>query len=790
MSSGLELDVAAADLAKERSELIQGLWDAPSGGMWCSAHTDLVDRAIRLAFDSAAGFKVPSVAVLATGGYGRRELAPESDVDLCVVPLDDADPETDQFIRRLFRAIQTVVATGLKMEVGYAYRLVSDLPGLDAKSRTSLIDVRYVVGDLRPYRELTDAFWDSVPVGEFLVSKRDERLDAWAHHNDSPLAVEPNVKEGAGGLRSFQAANWIRMALGERPLRPSDAYETVLCHRNLLHAACGRRVDHLSRSRQAEIADRLGQEVQHWMGAHFQAAEALLRGYDEAVERIHEARFELSPNVVALRGELRVSNEADLSDAAQAVNLATKLCLRISSAQPVSNPNVRGPEMLRALAGGIETWRALDRCGLLSAILPELDRCRTLVPPDSLHTHTVFEHSLRVTEALRSREAPTFIEEMRGAVGDMPLLIFASLMHDVGRAVDEATHAEVGAAMVRHVGERWGLSEDTIELAAWLVEHHLVVSQMVRLRDVYNPQTALEFARIVGDSDRLRMLCLLTWADVNSVAPGVWTPSWESMLRDLYARTLAALESAEPETDPAPYRRLLSRRLQAELPTREEVDAFLDSLPAHYVVSTPIETVRTHLAYVRRALSEGPVVELHHVPELGGTEVTVCCQDKPGLLSEILGVIYALDLRVGGVRACTTESDPPVALDVFTINFSDRPVPDATCRRLSEALHRVLTGQTTADELLLASGRDPDREQSFLECRFVEGDPGVLEVKTPRGRGMAFRLSRTIRKQGWEILSARVGQWGSFATAAFYIVGKDHRPLGKDEVESALSARV
>ena len=169
--------------------------------------------------------------------------------------------------------------------------------------------------------------------------------------------------------------------------------------------------------------------------------------------------------------------------------------------------------------------------------------------------------------------------------------------------------------------------------------------------------------------------------------------------------------------------------------------------------------MRLHLDYVRQAVSGQPAIDLHHDAALHTTQMTVCCPDRPGLLSSILGVIYAFDLGIHNIRASTYEAEKPVALDVFDISFGSRHLPGATASQLTRALEEVLNGKRTADELLVERGNDPNRVQQTFSYSYHEGLPSILEVQAPRGRGMAFRLSRFISKHGWNITAARVGQW-------------------------------
>lgn len=777
-----------ASLIDRRRTLIEELRSRPSGLEWCARHTAIIDETLALVYrhvqDRFAG--LGQVAIVATGGFGRSELCPFSDVDLTVVPLEETDPDLDAGVRALFHGIDETIARGLGLSVGYAYRLIGDAPGLDAKTRTGLLDARLVIGSRRTYDRLVDALWETLPVGEFLIAKLDERAASMAKTNDTPLAVEPDLKEGAGGLRCFHSANWIGMAVGARARRTSSDFERVLTARNLLHAFSGKRTERLSRSRQGEIAEGLGLDLDRWMASISLSMCELHRRFLRARERLLEARFTLAPQVYALRGEARIDGEVDGGDAAMGIAVATKLGIRVADIQATIAPKVQGPLAAAAIATGEATLRNLDRCGMLDALLPELGRCRTLMPGDASHAYTVFEHSMRTVRMLDSlKRGSGFLSEIYSSLHDPAPLYLAALLHDVGKSDRLDEHSVTGARMANEIVRRWKLEPRFADLVVWLVRWHLLMARCIGIRDVHHPDTVREFAEQVQDADRLAMLALLTWADVNAVAPGTWTAVQETYLRDLYGQTLHQLESETASMpDTAVYRRRLVRRLGGDVP-EEEIRAFVESLPAHYLLSTSPEAVQDHYAYAQRAKQGNMSVVLDSRDDLDATDVIVACPDEAGLLSQILGVFYALDLSLVGLRACTTHEASPVAIDVFTVMFGGRAVPRATAGVLVSTLESVLRKSLSVDDLIRSKGRDPERKQEIARYVFQEGSPGILEVRAPRGRGMAYRVSRLIAARGWNTVAARVGQWAGQAAAAFYVLGPEGRPLHQEDIEAA-----
>lgn len=773
-----------SELAARRKGHLEALDTNPEGFAWCERHTRLVDLVIETIVGDA------EVAVIATGGYGRRELSPYSDVDLTVVPVDEGRPGLDALVRRLYRDLHDAfVEFGLLL--GYSFRLVSDAPGLDAKTRTGLLDMRFVAGDSRPYRPLANALAESFPAGDFALAKIHERHLAQARTNDTPLVAEPDLKEGSGGLRDFHAANWLRIAIGERPAPPYAAYDTVLRARNLLHRATGRAQDRLVRSRLREIGARVGMSPEaFWDGLALARCE-LAAEYERALARLREARFEISPGVFAARGEIRPLHEASVGGAALGVSIGIQLGLSVADFPTPPSSDEAGPETMRAIAAGARTVRALDDAGLLSRLLPELTALRTRLPEDSVHAYTVMEHTLRAVAELDALPEESFLGELRGSLPDRGALVLATLLHDVGKCDGDDGHAELGAAMAETVARRWRLADPLVADVAWLVAQHLTMARFVRVRDLERVETIEEFAGIVGSPERLAMLTLLTYADVKAVAPDVWTPAMDTFLRQLYERTLARLEADRPaSSDLEGYRRRLVRRLNESPVDAAATERFVAAMPADYLAGTPAELVAVHLDYARRAAQGEPTVEAHPRSDLGATELTVVCQDSPGLLSRLLAVLYANDLGIVALRARTAQSSPPVVLDSFVASFGGGPIPSATLRTVSEGLKAVAKGERDADEILRARGLDPHRRQELFRWNYVEGTPGILEVRARKGRGMPYRMARRLAALGWNVVSARVGQWAGNAGAAFYVTGPGGAAITREEVEAAFMDEV
>ncbi|MBX3097694.1 MAG: HD domain-containing protein [Fimbriimonadaceae bacterium] len=763
-----------ADLIEKRDALLAEVWETENGLGWAESHSEIFDEALRRIVQQTEQIHGVNnlVVLLATGGYGRSEVGPASDLDIAVAPDGPMTVKTEEFVRTLFQTIQTSIPKQFGCTVGYAFVTKADLPGLDERMLTALMDMRRVTGSTITIRNFREAYWEALDVGPFLASKMSERRRAWRVTHDTPLVVQPDLKEGAGGLRCFQAANWLHQAIGGRALRPDDAYDLVLRSRHRLMMLTGKSTGPLTRQRAKEMSDRLGIVTEHMLDELLSAMTRLHEAYQAAERQIKETRFPLSSNVVALMGEVRIGAGATAGEIAQAIATALPLGLDVGPLRVPVEASVAGVDVTAALATGEKTVRLLDRAGVLEILLPELTNCRTLVPADPPHVFTVFEHTLRALRAYDEIGTTGFLAEVKDELDDQEAVVLALLLHDVGKCQIVEPHEIYGARIVREVANRWKLPPSLSEDAEWLVENHLLLSQFIRLRDVMNAETATDLAQRVNTIDRLNALTILTWCDVVSVHPEVWSPLQQTFMEELYRRTKGLLEHETDRPDDMRARRRLRKQLAAAA-EETKVESFLASLPPHYVLSHPPDEVREHYVLAEKATEGVPAMMWKDYRELGASDFTVSNLDRPGLLQTLLGIIYANDLSITGLRASTTTGDTPVILDQFTINLAGRSLPDRAKQKLERELASVLSGERNLEDLMRDHGKSPDRPQEIFRWSYQSGPPGILEITAPRGRGMAFRMSRLISENGWVITAARLGQWAGQGAAAFYIADKN-----------------
>ncbi len=827
-----------------------------TGAELLAHNTALVDAVLRRLFELSikrAGVAegVPALAIVATGGYGRRELAPFSDVDVTFVPAREDDPYLNVLIKDMFQMVMDVFLYGANLKVGYAYRLLGDLGQLDHQTQTTLLDARFLDGDKALFQELRSQFRAHLLTADFLFQKWAERQTILAKHGgDQVYGIEPNLKEGAGGLRDIQNAEWmgevlchvslsrIWPTLVEREIVSLDdaarikaARDFLLCARSALHIVTGEARDILTAERQEAVAALLRYPdtpevpaVEAFMRDYFTYAAHARRIARKVITRCLDSEL---PFGLGLSSVGRVLSVADpeaagrdpalplhVTELAQAYGLAISGKLeedvgRYLEAHPApEDPAMAGRVFARLLTAGQGVADALDRLeemGALAWLLPEFGPIMTLIPYDAAHDYTVGAHSLRVVRNLEKLKTdPRFPEYRRiaGEVAKPETLYLAGLIHDIGKQWPEGSHAETGAECAARICERLGWDAERQGKVVFLVRHHLLMAEISRLRDLALDETTREFVRQVPDMDALNMLYLLTYADTNAVGEGVWTEVKGRFLSELYSRAeilLSAPPAKDGDSSP-PFVPDLKRQrerirkglAQHNLPT-DIVLEHTRNLPAQYLLNTPLEEMYLHIAMIGRLRETfQPIVDFKHEFGTDHTEMILCAYDDPGpgLLAKITGVLYAHDVNLHTAQVFTREASVRIAIDTLWVDYRGKPLSAHKRAEVQESLRRVLLGEIGVGALL-QSHKKPLKEQTIYDAKIDDTASerfSLLEVSAPDETGVVYRLARAISALDWNIHAARLSVWGSRARDAFYITDQDGKKVPAADVSRLLSA--
>ncbi|MCS6829630.1 MAG: HD domain-containing protein [Armatimonadota bacterium] len=830
-------------VTEQRELLMLGIRPPQDGIDACRSFTALADAVVRrlfqLAIERSHVAHPPEIAVAATGGYGRMELSPHSDIDITFIPERDGDAVTDRIIREIFRLLMDVMMEYGRLKVGYAYRLIEDCATLDHTTQTTLVDARLVAGSRHIFARFLEEFWVHFNPTDFLFRKIMERRQVRSRFGTTPYLVEPNIKEGAGGLRDIHLVRWLGAGWAGLPtageweqlvtrewLTPEDAdhliqaQEFLLRVRNHLHILAGEQRDVLTAAKQEQIAARLGYQprdhtpaVEHFMHDYYRHAADAHRICEEVIRRVEHGRHVLGIGLDCERKEVipaqnllqredpvwmvwavRLAQEYELSLSMPLQRLMQQTVQQRPSTHDAKHLAETFLSILRAPSGVARALRQMADTGVLGWILPEFEATRTLIPYDPSHEFTVGEHTLRVIENIEALN--TVIDanyaDYRRIFQETPhreILYLAALLHDAGKANPHVEHGEAGAQMAQEVGRRLQLSEDAIADLAFLVRHHLLMAETSRLRDLNLDETIRDFVHVVDTIERLNMLYILTYADTHAVGSGQWTEVKAAFLRELHRKaerflvTSEAVEHAPP--DIGRFRRRLAKELSLENLPEDLVTRHLNQMPATYLLNTPQEQIGLHIRMVQEAIRGAPQLAFQTPPDASVTELTVCTIDdpEPGLLAKIAGVLYAGQVAVHAANVFTRSGEIKIALDTLWVDYRGRPIPPSKRAEIEEHMVAVLTGEMSVSDLLQRRRR-VEQSRPELVSLVVHHDLSeqftVIEVRTTEHIGMLYWVCRALSRLGWNIHSAKLSTWAGKAVGVFYITDAQGNKIRAD----------
>ncbi|MHB8528403.1 MAG: [protein-PII] uridylyltransferase [Caulobacteraceae bacterium] len=851
---------------RETARLLCGVTDEVIGALW-----DFTTVHVFRARNPTEGERI---SLMAVGGYGRGGLAPFSDVDLLFLRPYKQTAHTESVIEFMLYALWDL---GLK--VGHASRTLNECVKLareDMTIRTSILEARRLAGDDALARTLLRRFRDEVVKGtgpEFVAAKLRERDERHARAGASRYLVEPNVKEGKGGLRDLHTLFWIA-----RYLHPADNLEAAmsleLFHRSdvrvflaafdfleavraHLHFATGRPEERLTFDVQPEVASRMGYHdrprkdgdntpaVERFMRRYFLFAKevgSLTRAFSAKLEAehlksaprglsrllprrtlrkplaqpgFHEEGGRLTvagPGVfeddpVNLLRLFQLADARDLDLHPDAFTAATRHLALITSR--VRSDPAAARVFLDILARGRNALRGLELmndAGVLGRYLPEFGRIVGQMQFNMYHSYTVDEHTLRAVGVISDIAGGRFAGEHPLCTSVMPLiqdkesLFLAMLLHDTGKG-GAGGQERAGARSARQACERMGLEPHRVDLVVWLVEHHLAMSDCAQKRDLADPSTVAAFAALVENPDRLRMLLVLTVADIRAVGPGVWNGWKGELLRELYeatetvfrgGRTSDAAGIARRRHEAAAYEARITL-VDADPEAKDWATAMEDS----YFIAFPRPDQAAHLALSRRARERGGAEAEGKIRvDRNAAEVVVIAPDRRALFADLALAVANLGGNVVGARIYTSARGE--ALDVFHVQDAiGRPFgadDPAKLSRLTAALAAAGRGDLAPHEARRAL--DFGRASAFTIAPSITIDneasasSTVIEVSGRDRPGLLEALARTLSDAGLSIQSAHIDSYGERAVDAFYVTADDGEKLVDARRSATLRARL
>ena len=820
-----------AALQAERESLRAAYFRRPRPRILLRRQAQLVDRTVKALWDEAA---VPSgAALVATGGYGRGELYPYSDIDILVLLAGEPDEADRDALERL---IGRFWDAGL--EIGHSVRTVEGCAetASDITVRTALLEARYLAGSRSLFRKLEARLAaDADPVA-FLKAKKLEQEQRHAKHQDSPYSLEPNLKEAPGGLRDLQVIQWIARAAGfgrrwsdlvRRGLIERDEANQLARHETLLqdfrirlHYLAGRREDRIVFDVQTALAGQLGyadtpqrRASEAMMQRYYQTAkgvtqlntillqnlEARLAPRPDTPPRPLNERFEIRSELLHVRREDTFEREPTailesflLMMQHQELRGMTARTLRaLYRARFLIDSSFRRNAVARLLflhllqqpRGIVHEFRRMNQYGILGRYLPEFGRIVGQMQHDLFHVYTVDQHILMVIRNLRRFTMPELAHEFPLASELMSgferrwLLYVAALYHDIakGRGGD---HSALGARDARSFCKTHQLAKDDADLVVFLVENHLAMSHVAQKQDVYDPEVVREFADRVGTERRLVALYLFTVADVRGTSPKVWNAWKGKLLEDLFRATRRILTGellardialAEKQAEAARLLRLYALSDAAK-------DRLWAQLDTAYFLRHDAQEIAWHARNLHyRVASEKPVVKARLAPFGEGLQVMIYTRDREALFARICGYFEHAAFNIVEAKIHTTRGG--YALDTFVVMGEGR---DAHYQDRIAMIESELAEELVSEKPLAAprGGRLSRRVRHFPISPVVDIRPDergayhVLSIVATDRPGLLYGMARILALYHVNLQTARVNTLGDRAEDVFLVSGE------------------
>lgn len=785
----------------------------------------------------------PGIAVIATGGYGRQELFPYSDLDLLFLYRPAARAAAERMARTMLYMLWDL---GLK--VGHALRSMEDTleqAQADLIIRTGLLDARCVAGDAGLCAEMTARLRKEIIAGtgeEFAAAKLAEREERHRRFGDSRYLLEPNVKESKGALRDLHTLRWIANYLysvddigrkgGTLGLTPEECRAFARAQRFLtslrvhLHYAAGKADERLTFDRQQAIAPRMGYKgrehalaVERLMKRYFLTAAsvggltrnfcALLESQRHRTPRMPLAArlqsfwkldgFVLEGERLSVRGNDEFARDPlrmlKLFQVAQkhGYDIHPQALRQVAKYAPLAatrefradaRANALFLEMLLSEDSAMRTLHRMHESGLLGRFIPEFGRIRGQMQFNMYHIYTVDEHTLVALGILTGLERGERAQEMPLAtalaksVPSRRVLYLALFCHDIAKGGGD-DHSHAGALLAREMAERFGFSAQETGLCEWLVRHHLLFTHTAFKRDAADPATLRDFVGAVQSLERLKLLFLLTVADMSAVGPGIWNAWKATLLRNLYARAEAYIKTGQVDAGEDEQKEHRAS-LIAALPgwTEAAVDAYLALCPPECRDGLDVKAHQRVAELSRRAGAEPEplLLDTHRDAARGITELYVVTHDRKALFSLLAGAISLTGINIVGAKIFTLTNG--MAVDIFMLQDAEGKLFERADRlsRLQARIRQAFAGEIDLTRELSRQRPAYVRSRDAIPVTgrvFIENDASathtVVEV-TGRDRvGFLHAVTRIIAAQGLSIGSAHISTYGAQAVDVFYV---------------------
>ena len=787
---------------KGREAIAEAFAEAPfEARLMKRSYTFLTDQLVISALQVATRILHPKpnptssehLAVIAVGGYGRGEMAPFSDVDLLFLTPYKITAWAESVIESMLYMLWD-----LKLKVGHASRTIKDCLRLGASDftiQTAMLEHRYLAGDQALAKTFAERLRKDLFAGsgkQFVEAKLAERETRHRKHGQR-YVVEPNVKEGKGGLRDLQSLYWIAKhihgvqdAADLVPLgvfRPEEfksfvaAEDFLWAVRGHMHLLAGRATEQLSFDMQVQVAAAMGyhdakgrRDVEIFMQDFFlHATEVgdLTRIFlskleadhvkdDPLLERIFRRRPRIKAGYKVVHNRIAIADEeAFLSDKLNLLRVFEEAlrtgmlihpdAMRLVKAnlQLIDEDMRTTPEAKRIFFdlllkhGNPErALRRMNELGVLSAFIPEFEPVVAMMQFNMYHSYTVDEHIIQCIKNLSQIERGELVEDLPVVSSilkegvDRKVLYTALLLHDIAKGRPE-DHSILGAQMARKIAPRLGLNKADTDTIEWLVRYHLLMSDMAQKRDIADPRTVRDFAKAVQTVKRLDLLCVLTVCDIRGVGPNTWNNWKAALIRALYRQTRRALETGLEDLNRENRGAEAKRALREELSDWSRKDLQTETA-RHYDPYWQGLHLTAHKVFAEmlREVKDGEIlIDLHPDEERDATRACFVMSDHPGIFARLAGALALVGANVVDARSYTTKDG--MVTDAYWIQDADgNPYDASRLPRLRKMIERTLAGEVVTSEAMKTRDKVKKREAAFRVPTHITFDNEGSEIYT------------------------------------------------------------
>jgi len=867
-------------LVKDARAQAQRTLEADGNGRRCAEGlAKFQDELIRLIYDYAVHHvyraSIPSeaerMAIVATGGYGRGLLAPGSDIDLLFLLPYKQTPWGESVAEYIL-----YILWDLGFKVGHATRNVDQCLKMateDMTIRTALVDIWLVQGDAQLFAELTERLRADVFSGtarKFIDAKMAERDERHRKIGESRYKVEPNVKDGKGGLRDLHALHWLSKYLFGGEVGPptveagiftpaevatyrrcEDFLWSVRC---LLHFITGRAEERLTFELQPRMAEILGYRqqrgqlpVERFMKHYFLVAKEVGDLTTILCSALEIQQLKTAPGLksrllaplnwrtrrqIRERTDFRIDNDrlniADRDvfkrdpvniirlfaqaehhdtflhpDAIRSLRRSLRLIDDTLRASPEANRI-----FLELLTGKINpeaSLRRMNEAGVIGRFIPAFQHVVGMTQFNMYHHYTVDEHLIRTVGQLsyiergEAGEQLPLSREIFPTIKNRKVLYVAAFLHDIGKGRPE-DHSILGARIARDVCPQLGLTPVETDTVCWLIEHHLTMSTIAQTRDITDPKTVRQFADIVQSPERLKLLLLLTVADIRAVGPGVWNGWKGQLLRSLYYETEPLVAGGHTKVERRARVAEAQAQLREALPDWNEADLsrFTSRFSPDYWLRTDTNRQVQHARLISQAEADGQNVATEFTTNAftAITELTVYAPNHPRLLALFAGACAANGANIMGAHITTTRDG--FALDTFLFSraFQNDEDEERRARRIGDTMIKLLKGETVAKTMLANVRVMPSRIDAFdVEPEVIINNAlsdnfTVIEVSGRDRTGLLYDLTTTLSDLSLDISSAHITTYGEKAVDVFYVTDLTNKKIESEARQKTIAERL